>query len=155
MKQRTGISIVIAAVLIITFGFGLCGCGENPDPQTATITLKSNASTGYAWVATQTITNNAGESDCFEISDEYVEPENSEGLVGVAGQQVFTLKAVNPGEVDVTLKYSRSWEPSDDDDTVIYQFEIDKNLQIEYKGQYSAISEGSSMDEEFPDPVIE
>ena len=155
--SRKIISIIIAATMTVTLGIGLCACGS--EPQTATITLPSNQTTGYAWTATQTITDNAGESNCFDITDEYVEPEDTGGMVGVPGQQVFTLKPLTAGKVDVTLKYSRSWEPSDEDDEIIYTFEIDDDLQIECIGkamQYDN-DRGSLLEEyeEAPDPVIE
>ncbi len=153
---KKAITILISAVMTLTLGIGLCACGEKP--QTATITIDSNQTTGYAWTATQTITDNAGESHCFEISDEYVEPEDTGGMVGVPGQQVFTLKAVEAGKVDVNLTYSRSWDPSKEDDQVVYQFSVDKDLQIEYIGcSVSMMSEGSILDnyDTAPEPVIQ
>ena len=153
---RKAITILTAAAMTLSLGIGLCACGS--EPQTATITIDSNQTTGYAWTATQTIKDNAGESHCFEISDEYVEPEDTGGMVGVPGQQVFTLKAVEAGDVDVSLTYSRSWEPSKDDDQVVYHFSVDKNLQIEYTGCSIAMStDGSILDiyDTAPEPVIQ
>ena len=153
-KAITWITIITTAAVL---GSGLCSCGKQP--QTATITLDSNVSTGYAWVAAQTITDNSGESHCFDISDEYVDPEETNGMVGVPGKQVFTLKALEPGNVDVTLKYTRSWEPSNDDDQIVYHFTIDKNLQIECvgSGMVNTDGNGSVLDnyENPPEPVIE
>ena len=152
---RKIISILIAVTITVTLGIGLCACGEKP--QTATIKLDSNASTGYAWTASQTITDNAGESHCFEISDEYVEPENTGGLVGVPGQQVFTLKAHEEGKVDVKFVYSRSWDPSEEDTYVTYQFEVDKDLQIVCTGSGMGYEDGSILEtyDNPPEPVIE
>ena len=154
---KKAISIFIASVVTVALGIGLCGCGS--EPQTATITLKSNQTTGYAWVAKQTVSESNKEGHCFEITDEYVEPEDTGGLVGVPGEQVFTLKPLTSGKVDVTLTYCRSWEPSDKDDTVTYTFEIDDDLQIECVGkamEYDS-DKGSPLEEyeSPPEPVIE
>ncbi len=74
---------------------------------TLTVALASNPSTGFSWSVTPP------EPAGLEIEGEprYVPPGSTTPVVGAAGTQVFTFKAIAKGASQVTLTYARSFEP--------------------------------------------
>jgi inhibitor of cysteine peptidase len=73
---------------------------------TFTVTLCSNATTGFQWsesaqISDQTVVQQTGH--------EFVSPENT-GVVGAAGNEVWTFKALKKGTSTITMEYSRPWE---------------------------------------------
>ena len=72
---------------------------------TFTVTLCSNATTGYQWSENAKI----GDTSIVEqVSQQFVEP--SSDLMGAAGKQVWTFKALKAGTTTVSMDYSRDWE---------------------------------------------
>jgi inhibitor of cysteine peptidase len=71
---------------------------------TLTVTLASNPTTGFQWGETQ-ITDKA---IIQQTKSEYVEPV--QGMLGAAGKQIYTLKALKIGETKVSTQYSRPWQ---------------------------------------------
>jgi inhibitor of cysteine peptidase len=68
------------------------------------IALASNPSTGYTWVATYDETK-------LELVDDTYEADETDALVvGAGGTQYFRFKALQSGEVTITMDYQRSWE---------------------------------------------
>jgi len=70
-----------------------------------TVTLGSNQTTGFKWGLAE-ITD---ESVLEYVDNEYVSPEDG-GVVGAAGKEVWTFKALKEGESTVSTEYSRPWE---------------------------------------------
>ena len=72
------------------------------------VILGSNPSTGYSW------TENAQVSDAAvmkQAAHEYVAPgQTSEPVVGAAGHERWTFKALDAGTAKITMQYSRPWE---------------------------------------------
>lgn len=69
------------------------------------IELKDNPTTGYVWALDPLST------DALELlASEYLAAEP--GSVGGGGRRVFQLLAKRPGEMTVTLKRQRRWEPA-------------------------------------------
>lgn len=69
------------------------------------VTICANPTTGFQWQL-------AGIGDATVIeqdgSPEYKAPE--EGLMGAAGEETWTFKALKSGETQITLEYSQEWE---------------------------------------------
>ncbi len=73
-----------------------------------TVTLFSNPTTGFLW------------SESAQISDQTVleqtdhkfvpPPERPEPVVGEAGKEVWTFKALKKGTSTISMEYSRPWE---------------------------------------------
>ena len=137
---------------IVSFGLvcmlmSLAGCGTRK-PQTMTLSLDSNPTTGYSWTATQ-------DTELFDISDEYIENQHEDGMVGVGGRQVFTLEPKASGTTDVIFTYARSWEePSEDDTTVSYTVAISKDMQIKVDAARFAGGDDMNSLPQIPDPEI-
>ncbi len=73
---------------------------------TFTVTLCSNASTGFSW-------SEAAKTDdptVVQQLDHKVIPPSQTGLVGAAGQETWTFKALKKGAANISMDYSRPWE---------------------------------------------
>ena len=71
-----------------------------------TVTLWSNQTTGFKWSDLAMI----GDQTIVQQTDhKYVAPEDK-GVVGAAGNEVWTFKAVKAGITMVSMEYSQPWE---------------------------------------------
>lgn len=142
MKKRiTGILMIGAMIAALT------GCGS-AKPQVMKLSLDSNPTTGYSWTIVQ-------EPEIFEVGEEYLESKSEEGMVGVGGQQVFTLAPKKAGTSEVTFTYARPWEDPDADSTVIaYTVKVSNSMQI--KVESTKFAGGDDINElpQVPEPVI-
>jgi predicted secreted protein len=68
------------------------------------ITLCSNQSTGFQWSEAQI----DDESVAEEVSHEFVSPSGQ--VVGAAGKEVWTFKALKEGKATIAMEYSQPWE---------------------------------------------
>jgi inhibitor of cysteine peptidase len=73
---------------------------------TLTVTLCSNQTTGFMWSETAQISD---QSVLQQTDHKFVPPE-AEGVVGAAGQEVWTFNALKKGTSTVSVEYSRPWE---------------------------------------------
>jgi len=71
-----------------------------------TVTLCSNATTGFKWSESAKISDPAVVQ---QIGHEFVSPK-AKGVVGAAGKEVWTFKALKKGTSTISLEYSRPWE---------------------------------------------
>jgi inhibitor of cysteine peptidase len=72
--------------------------------ETLMVNLCSNPSTGFKWEKASI----ADGAVLEEVGQEYVEP--SANVVGGAGKERWTFKALKKGLTTVSMKYSRPWE---------------------------------------------
>jgi len=70
-----------------------------------TVTLCSNQSTGFQWSEIAEINDRAV---LQQTDHEYTPPEGT--LVGAAGEETWTFKALKKGTTGITMEYSRPWE---------------------------------------------
>lgn len=69
------------------------------------VSLESNVTTGYSWSEQAQISDAA----ILEQKDhEYIEPDSD--LMGAAGQEVWTFKALKKGTATISMDYSQPWE---------------------------------------------
>ncbi len=70
------------------------------------IVLCSNPSTGYAWAEPQ-----VGDTTVVElVSRTYAAPEQSPApIVGQAGGEILTIRAVAPGTTTLSIRYGQPW----------------------------------------------
>jgi predicted secreted protein len=73
------------------------------------IQLKGLGTAGYLW--NYKIDKNA---DCITISKDFVTDEKTnQKNMGASADEVFTIKAVKRGSVDINFYQSRSWEKNE------------------------------------------
>ncbi len=70
-----------------------------------TVTLCSNPTTGFQWSEAQ-----VSDQTVLKQTDHSFVPSGETGIVGAAGQDVWTFKALKKGESTVSMEYSRPWE---------------------------------------------
>lgn len=70
-----------------------------------TVTLCSNPTTGFKWSESAEISDRAV---LQQTKHEFLSPKGD--LVGAAGQEVWTFKALKPGTTELSMEYSRPWE---------------------------------------------
>jgi inhibitor of cysteine peptidase len=77
-----------------------------PAGSSFTVALWSNQTTGFKWSGSAVI----GDQTIVQQTDhKYVAPEAKE-VVGAAGNEVWTFKAVKAGTTMVSMEYSQPWE---------------------------------------------
>ena len=69
------------------------------------IALESNPTTGYSWEASYDETMLELVEETYELG-EYAE----QGVVGAGGTELFRFRALESGEIEITMVYKRSWE---------------------------------------------
>jgi len=87
------------------------------------IVLKANATTGYNWQY------DSEQPKAFQIlREDYEVNQHPEGMVGVGGHSIYTIKPTQKGLFTITAKYFRPWEqfnPSTDTE-LKFNFEINE-----------------------------
>ncbi len=73
---------------------------------TLTITVGSNPTTGFSWEEPAQV---ADTGILEQTGNKMLTPEGK-GIVGAAGSQSFTFRALEKGSTTVKLEYSRPWE---------------------------------------------
>ena len=73
---------------------------------TATVTLCSNPTTGFRWSESAQISD----QNILKQTDYKYEPAEEKNIVGGAGKQIWTFKALKKGTTEVSMEYSRTWE---------------------------------------------
>ena len=110
--------LLICGVLVLMIGL-LAGCGgvqAYSDPEETIdsgvntefiilIALESNPTTGYSWEASYDETMLELVEETYELG-EYAQ----QGVVGAGGTELFRFRALNSGEVEITMVYKRPWE---------------------------------------------
>ena len=140
--KRTTVGFLILCLICL-----IAGCAKK-EPQKATLTLPSNPTTGYQWTAAQ-------DPEIFEISSEYIENQHADGVVGVGGNEVFTLTPVKDGQTEVCFTYVRPWENVEPDTSLRYVLKVSKDKQIEMQSFAGALPGGIDQLPEMPSLVIE
>jgi len=80
------------------------------------VTLWSNATTGFSWSESATLSD---PGVLQQTNHDYVAPET--GLMGAAGKEVWTFKALKTGTCEVSMAYSQPWKGGQKD---VYGFSL-------------------------------
>lgn len=109
--------VVVTSVLVVCL---MAGCGgavkAYSDPEQPIgiginkefiilIALESNPTTGYSWEANY-------DETMLELVEETYEPGEyaQQGVVGAGGTELFRFRALESGEIEITMVYKRPWE---------------------------------------------
>ena len=87
---------------------------EVPAGSSFIVTLWSNATTGFKWSESATISD---KNVVQQIDHEYITPVGNGGTPppGTAGSEVWTFKALKKGTTDISMEYSQPWEGGEKD----------------------------------------
>jgi inhibitor of cysteine peptidase len=129
MSRKFAWLVPTAAVGVLVLSLVAAACGDDDDDSVAPdevqltkadngktvavtnggtliVALASNPSTGYSWAVV------ADEPTNLELEGEpaYVPPGSTTPVVGAAGTEVFTFKAIKTGTAKLSMAYARSFE---------------------------------------------
>jgi predicted secreted protein len=71
-----------------------------------TVTLCSNATTGYKWSEAAQI---SAPALVQQTDHKFVSPQSDTPVVGIAGTEVWTFKALKKGTTNVVMEYGQPW----------------------------------------------
>lgn len=104
------------------------------DGNVVTIPLEHSAGTGYEW------TYEVNPADTLELVGVEAEASSDDETVGGTVRDLYTFRAVEPGEVVVTFTLTRNWESEEGSaETQMYAFTVNDDLQMSlnpYKSQF-------------------
>lgn len=75
--------------------------------QEFSVYLCSNATTGYSWSETATISD---ASVISQTSHEFIAPDSKSPIVGAPGTEKWTFKALKAGTASIKMVYGQPWE---------------------------------------------
>lgn len=108
---------------VYEFGGILDWTGPVAEGQVLLLTVNANPTTGFSWQAEQ-------EPELFELVEFYTAQPQAEPISGAGGWQSFILTPKGPGTLQLSLRYSRPWEPGDNDPQLLYSLAIAEDLSI-------------------------
>ena len=126
-----------------------------PAPKTGkvmTIKLESNPSTGYEWKYAYGEGSDLGK--LFLTHQGFESSDQSGKMMGAGGFNEFIFEGRKQGPQTITFTYKRNWEGGDVAYDVIYEVDIDKNLNITYLGKKQGSVKGDKDLSFFPDPTF-
>lgn len=71
--------------------------------QIFTIRMESNPTTGYGWQLSKALDNNI-----ILVTNAFIPPDSK--LMCAGGHEVWTFKAIEQGQTEISIKYVRPWE---------------------------------------------
>jgi len=120
-KEKTinKIALISLAILMLVLWFSGCSAEgktltekNNGDGinlkinDTIEIKLESNPTTGYSWFLSDKV-----DTAIVSVNEPvFIESEKDKELVGAGGYEIFTIKAIAEGKIDIILNYERPWE---------------------------------------------
>lgn len=114
--------------------------------------LETNPSTGFGW---QYSLLEGDDKGALELVNQNFDSNNkNENLVGAGGYDTYEFKATKKGPQELTFTYMRNWEGGEVAYDVIYELEIDNDLNILYLGKKKGIVESDKDLSSFPDPTF-
>lgn len=119
--------LLARALLALLAVLTMAACDEHGEGERlVTIELSGNPTTGYSWSYTM-----SPEGIIREVSHEYRQREDAEGIVGAGGSFLFVFEGVTPGQVELRFSYARPWEKTKPAvDTTVFTMEVDPDMNI-------------------------
>ena len=138
MKNKLIITLVILVVIaLVILGFvsfkGTKKVSSKTEGSTLTFSLDSNSSTGYNWK------EKVDKKGIIDVSYKYDNSGCPPDVVGCGGKRVYTVKALKPGKVKLTLTYSfGDGKNLKEKETAIYEIIVTDDLKISesHSGSY-------------------
>ncbi len=116
---------IFLSLLTIFTIITLTGCKTKEEHgKSFEFSLYSNSSTGYFW------DYELSKDGIVDVSYEYDDSGCAKNVVGCGGQNVYTVKALKPGKVKLSLIYSFFEPDKYDKETAIYEITVNEDLTI-------------------------
>ena len=108
--------ILVFAIMIMT------GCKTKKNDNSFEFKLASNASTGYSW------DYELSKEGIVDVSYVYDDLNCKKDVVGCGGYNIYTVKALKPGKVKLSLIYSFVGTDAKDNKTATYEITVNDDL---------------------------
>ena len=108
---------------VYDFGGIVDWTGETVSGQTLALTLEANPTTGFSWAAVQ-------DPALFAVQSYYTAEPQTGPVSGAGGWQTLLLTPEGAGTVQLTVTYSRPWEPHDADPQFTCAVEVGADLSL-------------------------
>ena len=148
------ILLIISVLTIVT----LVACGattSKKEPKAKgkkmTLAFATNPTTGYDWTFKFEEGDDKGKIFLENLENEF--PKGT-GLVGQGGFRIYNFKATAPGPQKLTFTYERPWEGGEKAYDVVYELNVDSDLNIEWLDKQKGIIESEEKVDFFPDPIF-
>lgn len=148
----------ILGILLVCLFFVLTACNKKSDAalgvgKKMTLVFDANPTTGFSW--TYAVANDLNMGELKEISEDYEANDKTGTLIGGGGHTTYVFEAVKPGKQNLRFVYRRPWEGGETAYDVIYELNIDENLNITCLSKMKGTVESDIDLGSFPNPVFE
>lgn len=113
------------------------------------LSFKTNPTTGYDWE----YVFSDGDAEIVFDREDYKMNEDS-NLVGGESTRIYYFRASKEGKKKLTFTYARPWEGGEKAYDVVYELEVDKDLNITCTSKKKGAIESKEELSFFPDPVF-
>ncbi len=115
---------ILLIVLCVMFGVSGCKKGEEEKTKEITFSLYSNSSTGYIWFY------EVDQEGIIKIEGSYDSGSCPDDVEGCGGKEVYHITGLKEGKVTLSMRYQFNNDESKVESTAIYEFTVDKDLNI-------------------------
>ena len=155
------LKLIILAVILITFTS--CSSSANASTQDASpanlgsgqvmlLRFETNPSTGFDW---DFVALTGDEYGIIELNNQAYESSGNGELMGAGGYSTYRFIAKKKGPQRLTFTYERSWEGGEKAYDVVYELDIDDNLNITCLEKKKGVIESDKNLTDFPNPTFE
>lgn len=150
--------ILVTMALFISGLFLITACSKKTDltfgmGKRMALAFEANPTTGFSWA--YTVANDINNGELKLISEDYESNDKSGTLIGGGGHTTYVFEAVKPGKQSLRFVYRRPWEGGENAYDVVYELEIDKDLNIICLSKMKGIIQSDKDLGSFPNPTFE
>lgn len=144
------LTVLVSLVLGLSlFACGNVGTSKSNKGKLMSLTFTTNPTTGFDW---QYVFSD-GDAELVLDREDYQMNEDM-NLVGGESNRVYYFRATKAGNKKLTFTYARPWEGGEKAYDVVYELEVDSDLNISCKSKKKGVIDSKEELSFFPDPVL-
>ena len=148
-------SIILSIVLVVGLLASACATVAVPKVDYGkgvemSLDFITNPSTGYDWV--YELNNDEKSAEIYLVRQDNDFPDTD--LIGSGGHRIYYFRATKEGKQTLTFTYRRPWEGGEVAYDVVYDLEVDKDMNITCTAKKKGVVESDKELSFFPDPVF-
>lgn len=144
---------LVLASLLVGVSLFACASGASASKygkgKIMSLSFKTNPTTGYDWQ----YEFSDGDAEIVFDREDYKMNEDS-NLVGGESTRIYYFRASKEGKKKLTFTYARPWEGGEKAYDVVYELEVDKDLNITCTSKKKGVVDSKEELSFFPDPVF-
>lgn len=144
------LTVLVSLVLGLSlFACGNAGTSASNKGKLMSLTFTTNPTTGFDWQ----YAFSDGDAELVLDREDYQMNEDM-NLVGGESNRVYYFRATKAGSKKLTFTYARPWEGGEKAYDVVYELEVDSDLNISCKSKKKGVIDSKEEISFFPDPVL-